>query len=301
MNITVIGESNIDIIVKPCCTDGFTVSSGGCRPSRIRFHHGGVARNIAHNLCLLGHDVRLMTVFGGDDFAARLIDDCECIGMDVSLSTRFEGEQSPIFLSFNNSEGEMQSAFSDVGLNRHMDLDWLKGKMPSINRTELVVADTLLSVEALAHLIDHCAVPLFVDTVSPPKAKRFAEALSLSERHGIHALKCNLAEAQAITKETDAIEAAKQLNDRGVSQVYLTIGSSGVIHCAKGVAKSFPALSATVQNTTGSGDAFFAGIIHAHTLGHFAEHAIPIGLEMAKRNLEAEEVVSGIKKNSETT
>ena len=60
MNITVIGEANIDITVRPDRKDA-VVSQMTCVPSHIAFHHGGVARNIAHNLCLLGHEVKLMT------------------------------------------------------------------------------------------------------------------------------------------------------------------------------------------------------------------------------------------------
>ena len=59
MKITVIGESNIDIAVSSLAEP----NSKGCTPGAIAFHHGGVARNIAHNLCLLGHEVRLVSVF----------------------------------------------------------------------------------------------------------------------------------------------------------------------------------------------------------------------------------------------
>ena len=118
MRITVIGETNIDISVRQHGTG----SHGGCTPADIRFHHGGVARNVAHNLCLLGHEVRLMTVMGGDDFAKRLAEECTAIGMDLALSSKFEMEKSPVFLSFNNEQGDIQSAVSDIGLNERLDL-----------------------------------------------------------------------------------------------------------------------------------------------------------------------------------
>lgn len=238
MKITVIGESNIDIAVRPYRA----FSATGCTPGNITFHHGGVARNIAHNLCLLGHKVRLMSVFGGNDFAERLISDCKQIGMDLSLSTQFKDAKSPIFLSFNNDVGDMQSAVSDVGLNERMDFDWLKEKIDVINQSELVVADTLLSVEALTYLIDYCKVPLYIDTVSPGKALRFAEAMQNSSKQSVFALKCNLSEAFAITGESEANEAAKTLNASGVKHVYLTMGSKGVVYCHNNEVDTFPAL-----------------------------------------------------------
>ena len=155
MKIAVIGESNIDIAVAPHAE----LNAKCCVPGDIAFHHGGVARNIAHNLCLLGHDVKLVSVFGDDDFAERMVADCKQIGMDLSLSDQFKEAKSPIFLSFNDNTGNMVSAVSDVSLNDYMDLDWLKDKMAAINTSDVVVADTLLSTNALAvpavFLVDH--------------------------------------------------------------------------------------------------------------------------------------------------
>ena len=288
MYATVIGESNIDITVVPQSD----ANSGGCTPSHIIFHHGGVARNIAHNLCLLGHKVRLMSIFGGDDFSTRLIDDCKRIGMDLSLSTRLKDEKSPVFLSFNDTTGNLKTGFSDIALNGKMDLAWLKGKISEINRSDVVVADTLLSAEALAFLIDHCVVPLYIDTVSPGKAIRFSEAQKTTKRHSVLAIKSNLIEALSLTGKNDATEAAKTLNHNGVNQVYLTLGAQGALHCAESISTHFPSLPATIKNVTGSGDAFFAGIIHAHSKGKNGKLAVPYGLEAAKITLECMEPVN---------
>lgn len=288
MKITVIGESNIDIAVVPCAEP----SAKGCVPGNIAFHHGGVARNIAHNLCLLGHEVKLVSVFGGDDFAERMIADCKRIGMDLSLSDQFEDTKSPIFLSFNDNTGNMVSAVSDVRLNDRMDLDWLKGKMEAINTSEMVVADTLLSTEALAYLIDYCKVPLFVDTVSPGKAIRFAEAMKISKKRYVYAVKCNMAEAFQITGEGKDIHAAKNMNSNGINNVYLTIGSSGVVYCSEGVVTTYPALPTPIVNVTGSGDAFFAGVIHAHAMGLVGKDAVPFGLKAAQHNIKSEAPVN---------
>lgn len=288
MKIAVIGESNIDIAVAPHAEP----NAKGCVPGNIVFHHGGVARNIAHNLCLLGHDVKLVSVFGDDDFAERMVADCKQIGMDLSLSDQFKEAKSPIFLSFNDNTGNMVSAVSDVSLNDYMDLDWLKDKMAAINTSDVVVADTLLSTNALAYLIDHCKVPLFIDTVSPGKAMRLDEAMRISEKHSVYAVKCNLAEAFQITGEHDDIQASKTMNDSGISNVYLTIGSRGVVYCSNGVVTTNPALPTPIINVTGSGDAFFAGVIHAHTMGHIGKDAVPFGLIAAQHNIKSEAPVN---------
>ena len=166
MNITVIGEANIDITVRPDRKDA-VVSQMTCVPSHIAIHHGGVARNIAQNLCLLGHEVKLMTVFGDDDFAKSLITDCNHLGIDLSLSAQYPYEKSPIFLSFNDETGNMQSAASDIALNDKMDVDWLKDKMETVNQSDLVVADTLLSADALSFLTSGESCPCALSATVP--------------------------------------------------------------------------------------------------------------------------------------
>ena len=288
MKITVIGESNIDIAVVPQSEP----MKNGCTPSQIRFHHGGVARNIAHNLCLLGHEVNLMTVFGGDDFAKSLIEDCKSIGMNLSLSSQYKDERSPIFLSFNDESGNMKSAASDIALNDRLDLDWLTSKMDLVNQSDLVVTDTLLSADALSYLMDHCEAPVYIDTVSPGKAIRLSEVLKKSKHASVFALKCNLAEAVALTGKNDAIEAIKGLNSKGINHVYLTLGSDGAIHCSENVVTAYPALPEKIVNVTGSGDAFFAGIIHANTVGVYGKEAVVFGLKAAQHNIKSEAPVN---------
>lgn len=288
MSITVIGEANIDVTVK---RHGDFLQ-GGCTPAEIQFHHGGVARNIAHNLSLLGQNVRLMTVFGNDVFASRLMEDCKNIGIDLSLSTQFQREKSPIFLSFNDEAGNMQSAVSDISLNQRMDLDWLKCKMDEINRSDLVVADTLLSSEALSYLVDYCKVPLYLDTVSPKRALLLSDVLSDVKKKSISALKCNQAEAVALTDANDPSEASKILNDKGIREVFVTMGEKGVMYGFDGKAVHFNSHLAQVVNAVGSGDAFLSGIVFAHANGLLAEKAVQLGLEAARITVESEEPCS---------
>ena len=61
MKICVIGGANIDITGKAA----FKFIYGDSNPGTVRLSLGGVARNIAHNLTLLGDEVNLLTIFGG--------------------------------------------------------------------------------------------------------------------------------------------------------------------------------------------------------------------------------------------
>lgn len=288
MNITVIGESNIDIAVRPHADP----IQGGCTPADIAFHHGGVARNIAQNLALLGHEVRLASVFGDDSFAQSMMEECERLDVDLSLSSQYKDVKSPLFLSFNDEMGNMQSAMSDIKLNQYLNLDWLRDRIDAINRSDIVVADTLLSAEALTFLIDHCLVPLYVDTVSANRALMLNEAFEKSWKKSVSVLKCNLAEAKAMTGTNEVDEAARRLVDKGIKEVYLTLGEDGVVFCSKKGIRHFEAIEAEAVNVTGSGDAFFAGVIHAHAIGISGEESVRFGLKAACHNVKSETPVN---------
>lgn len=288
MNITVIGESNIDIAVKP----HGTTRQGGCTPADIAFHHGGVARNIAHNLKLLGHEVQLATVFGDDRLGQSMMEECEQLGIDLSLSTQYENAKSPLFLSINDDIGNMQSAMSDIELNSYLNLDWLMARIDAINRSDMVVADTLLSTDALAFLLDHCLVPLYIDAVSPNRAMMLSEAMRKSWKKSFYALKSNLAEAQALTRFAQPEEATKALVSKGIKEVYLTMGEDGVAFRSQKEYRHFPAIEAEAVNVTGSGDAFFAGIIHAHAIGISGMASVGYGLKAACHNVKSEAPVN---------
>ena len=288
MKITVIGESNIDIAVVPHSEP----IAKSCTPGSIAFHHGGVARNIAHNLCLLGHEVQLATVFGDDNFAQDMMEECKQLGIDLSLSSQYMNAKSPIFLSFNDEVGNMLSAVSDIKINGCLNLDWIRNRIDAINCSDLVVADTLLSTDALTFLIDHCLVPLYIDTVSPNRALLLSNAFRNSWKKSVFTLKCNLAEAQAITGEKNAEDAAKQLISKGIKEVYLTMGEDGVCFCSAKAFRHFPAMEVEAVNVTGSGDAFFAGVIYAHAIGIMGEASVNYGLKTACHNVKCEAPVN---------
>jgi pseudouridine kinase len=186
----------------------------------------------------------------------------------------------------------MQSAVSDIALNGCLDVEWLRDRIDAINRSDLVVADTLLSIEALTFLIDHCLVPLYVDTVSPNRALLLTEAMKRSWKKSVYALKCNLAEAQSMTGTINPEDAIKLLCAKGIEEVYLTMGEDGVCFGSKKGSRRFAAIEVEAVNVTGSGDAFFAGVIHAHAIGIKGMESVDYGLKAACHNAKSEAPVN---------
>lgn len=268
--VTVIGGVNMDI--SAALTAPFVPADSV--PGQVTLGCGGVARNIAHNLRLMGHEVMFVSVFGGETFGDMCWHECQAIGLDLTLSERREGLRNGLYLCVNDQTGDMIAAVADTDIVDHLTPAFLEARLEAINASAAVVVDTNVPVETLIYLIDHCVPPLIVDAVSTAKAARVIKALECSNSRRLPVLKLNLLEAQSVTGCETAKRAADHLTAMGVEQVFITLGAAGV-YCSDGSRhEHYPATPTRVINTTGAGDAFVAGVVHSMVGGvHFPDCA----------------------------
>lgn len=286
--ISVIGGANVDL--SATLNDAFIASDSN--PGHIDIGYGGVARNIAHNLSLLGAQTQLLTVFGGDLFGGLLHDYCHQQGIDVHLSERESSVRTGVYLCINNHCGEMIAAVADTEAIRAITPEWLAKRSGEINQSEFIVADTNITEDTIRYLLENVTMPLFIDGVSTTKAHRVMNALRKCKLPYLHTLKLNLKEALAVTDSATYAEAAQHLLDAGVAHVYITLGSEGV-YCRNAAEEwLFPALPGDVVNTTGAGDAFLAGVVYAHAKGIEFPKTAQYGLMAARATLMSPKAVN---------
>ena len=274
MKICVIGGANVDITA----TSAQAFRVGDSNPGSVEVSWGGVARNIAHNLTLLGDQVELLTIFGGGLFGPVIAASCRELGIGVSHSEIAADGTNSFFVSINNADGELVGGVADMNATEGMTPAWLSQRLSVINAADAVVADANSSAEALAWLIDHCEKPLYLDAVSVAKAGRIREAVALSKRKTFFVLKCN------------ALENAVLSDIVGCQRRYVSVGAEGLKVEAEGRLYEFPALPCIVRNVTGGGDALLAGIVHAGPSASVEESA-RWGLECARRAVESPHAV----------
>ena len=275
MRVCVIGGANVDITAR----SEKTFRHGDSNPGRVNVSWGGVGRNIAHNLVLLGDEVELLTIFCGGVFGPMISEACRALGMDISHCEIAGDGHNSFFVSLNNPDGEMVGGIADMGATEGMDAPWLSSRADTINAADAVVADANLSPEALAWLIDNCSKPLYLDAVSVAKAARIAEAVGISRRKAFFSLKCNALEDDVLSGLS------------GISRRYVSVGAAGLRVEADGRHYSFPALPTKVVNVTGGGDALLSGIVHAGADAS-VEDAARAGLLCARCAVECPDAVS---------
>ena len=286
--ISVIGGANVDLSAS--LNDAFIAADSN--PGHIDVGYGGVARNIAHNLALLGTRPQLFTVFGGDLFGGLLLDHCKQQGIDVHLSERDSSQRSGIYLCINNHGGEMIAAVADTEAIRLITPEWLEKKAGEINRAEFIIADANISEDSLRWLMENVTAPLFIDGVSSTKAHRVVNALRKMKLPYLHTLKLNLKEALAVTNTSTYAQAAQALLNMGIAHVYITLSGEGV-YCRNAAEEwLFPILPGEIVNTTGAGDAFLAGVVFAHAKGIAFPQTAQYGLMAARVTLMSPKAVN---------
>lgn len=274
--ICVIGGANVDITA----TSAAAFQIGDSNPGSVVVSWGGVGRNIAHNLALLGDNVELITIFGGGVFGPVIAISCKELGIGISHSEIAKEGTNSFFISINNADGELVGGVADMNATEAMTPEWLQTRIDAINAADAVVADANSSAATLAWLIDNCQKPLYLDAVSVAKAARIKEAVAMSRKKALFALKSNALEYQVL----DGLKAA-------IDRIYVSRGAEGLQVYAQGKLYEFAALPCIVKNVTGGGDALLAGIVHAGPKASVEESA-KMGLLCARCAVESPNAVS---------
>ena len=284
----VVGGVNVDI----CGRSFHPLVEADSNPGRVSTSLGGVGRNIAHNMSLMGVDVRLLTAFGDDPNGQRVAASCSELGIDASHALRLAGETTSTYLYLTGPDGEMALAVSDMEVCRRITPAYLAGNLPLLQSAQVVVADANIPEESLRYLAQNSSAPLFVDPVSTAKAEKLRPILSQ-----IHTLKPNALEASILSgveihTNADVELAADRLLQMGVHRLFLSLGSRGVYAAMGSERLWLQNLPGTMVNTTGCGDAFMAALVWAYLEGMDLKDTALSGLAAAAVAMESPETIN---------
>ncbi len=261
-------------------------------PGTVRISLGGVGRNIAHNLALLGTRVQLLTAYGSDLYGERVAASCSELGIDLSHALRVPGEATSTYVYLADPQGEMALAVSDMAICQRITPAYLASQLPLLQNAQVVAADANLSAEALEYLADNCTAPLFVDPVSTVKAEKLRHILPK-----IHTLKPNRLEAELLSgvpirTAEDVAKAADRLTEMGVHRLFISLGAQGVYAAMDTQRVRLPNLPGRLVNTTGCGDAFMAALVWAYLEGMDLHDTALAGLAAGAIAMEAAETIN---------
>ena len=281
---------------------GVNMDIGGCsrsalvaedsNPGVVTMSMGGVGRNIAHNLSLLGTDVRMLTAYGDDLYGSRVAASCSELGIDMSHTLKLPGENTSTYLYITGPDGEMALAVSDMSICDRITPAYLAEKLALLQNAQVIVCDTNIPAESLAYLAENCDVPIFCDPVSTVKAEKIRPILGK-----LHTLKPNKLEAELLSgipirEKADVEKAAQALLDTGLRRVFISLGSEGCYGATHNGSMWMPNFPVNMVNTTGCGDAFMAAMVWAYLEGTELEGSLRAGLAASSIAIETTETIN---------
>jgi pseudouridine kinase len=259
----IIGGANMDIAGRP----DHDLVPRDSNPGTVRMSAGGAGRNIAHNMALLGCNVKFISAFGDDLHARELQDSCRSVGIEVKDSVTIPGAATSTYLFIMDETGDMQLAIADMAIYDRLTPSCLGRKLDLIERAALCVVDTNIPAESLQWLTEHVSVPLFCDPVSTAKAHKLDGILGK-----LHTIKPNQLEAQTLSgveihDEKTLHLAAQRLLDTGLEQVFISLDTRGLYCANRNLQFELPTFDSEVVNATGAGDSMMAAIAWAYLDG----------------------------------
>lgn len=258
MNAAVVfGGINVDIWGRPA----MALVPKDSNPGTVAMRPGGVGRNIAHDLRLLGLEVTLVAPIGGDIYASTIVDSCQSLGINLRHAPVFKDMRSSIYLYITDETGDMELAISDMELCSALTPELVAPILPAI-QADAAVVDANLPAETIQYICDNCTIPVYADPVSTVKAMKLKPVLPR-----LAAIKPNALEAECLTGEHDPERAARALVEMGVQRVFLSLGARGMIAADRRELMRLPGLATEVVNSTGAGDAATAAIVLAGIRG----------------------------------
>lgn len=252
--VVVIGGANVDVKARSSAQ----VIPATSNPGTVVTSAGGVARNIAHNLALLGMDTALISVVGADAYGQLILDETAKAGVDTSLVKRLPGSTG-VYVALLDSAGEMTGAISDMAILAHLTLSHADEQ--ALLQADIVIADCNLEVDLLRWLVNFCDTNgkrLLIEPVSVPKIMKLR-----SFPVKAYAITPNIDQLYALTGKTEINPAITALHAMGFANVIVHRGPDGAVVSSEGLPPQIiPALKGThITDVTGAGDAAVAGLV----------------------------------------
>jgi pseudouridine kinase len=279
--VVVVGGTNMDVVARTSAP----LVPATSNPGHTRISPGGVGRNIAACLGLLGAPVRLVSAVGEDAFgdeALRVTSQC---GVDVGAVRRLPGATGT-YTALLDDRGELVASVSDMAVVDRFEVGTLH-----LDDAALVVVDGNLAPAQVAKVRAAAAaadVPIAFEPVSVAKAARLA-----GEVQDFLLATPNADEVGALVGGGhDRWSAVQDLHDRGVEHVWMREGVRGSWVCSRGRAPvHLLAIPVEVVDVTGAGDAMLAAWVAAWLHGADPVEAARDGHRAAAATIESPHTV----------
>lgn len=247
---------------------------------------GGVSRNIAHQLALLGVPVQLISVFGNDSDGDWLKQVCRNAGVQLDAAITIDA-LSGKYTGILNVDGSLYTAFLTNAATHLITPEHLEWNIDLLKTASVLLCDANLSVESMEWLLGFSkttGIPFIIEPVSVPPASKLASV----DLRGLYLITPNEDELPVICHEPlpSTKKQVEELLDRGVQNVWLHNGIHGSTIISRDKTISLHASLVDVLDCTGAGDGSLSGFLLGKHLGKDDQECLKIAHTLAAEILQ---------------
>jgi ribokinase len=252
-NIIIIGSSNTDMVVKSAKLPlpGETILGG-----QFYMFPGGKGANQAVAAARLGGEVLFIARTGNDVFGKQAIEQFAREGIDTSCIHTDAQHPSGVALILVDAKGENVIAVAP-GANAQLGEKDIDNAASFISHAQVIMLQLEIPIATVTYAIRQMRQQGKKVILNPAPA----EALPEEVFQDLYLITPNETEAEILTgisvsNEATAAKAALALQEKGVSQVVITMGSKGAFVATTTSTQLIPAPKVEPVDTTAAGDVF---------------------------------------------
>ncbi len=283
MNIAVIGSVFVDIKGYP----GSTFIPGGRNAGKVRYIHGGVCRNVAEDLANMGLNPMFISLVDESGAAEDVLRRLNEHGVDTRYVRRSAGGMGTWLAVFDNNNDVYAS------ISQRPDMSSLLQVLQENGNEIFQTADSVLleldleqsTVDEIYRLKEKHGTRVYAAVSNIRIAMERREVLQATD-----CFVCNRQEAEMLFSEefsgadpvTLSVQLSGRVKDGRIPAMVVTLGGDGSIWADReGKFGVCAPQQVPVADTTGAGDAFFAGVAAGLTYGKTLPQACAIGTRVA--------------------
>lgn len=257
-------------------------------PAHVTKTAGGVSRNIAHQLALLGVPVQLISVVGDDSDGDWLKQSCSEAGVKMDAMITRKG-LSGKYTGILDADGSLFTAFLTNAAIHLITPEHLQNHRDLLETASYILADANINADTIEWLVSfsrETGIPFIIEPVSVPPARKLKD-LNLN---GLHLVTPNEDELPAMCKEKAFFtqQQVEELLNRGVQQIWLHNGKHGSALYSREKTIVLPAPDIEVVDCTGAGDGSLTGFVLGKYLGQSDEQCLRLAHTLSAEILQVQ-------------
>lgn len=256
--ILVVGSLNMDMVAN---VDHIPVVGETILTNTLTLVPGGKGANQAYAAGRLGADVTMLGAVGSDSYADMLMASLKSAGVEVESILRKEDVSTGVAMIAVNAEGD-NSIIVISGANAVLTPEDIETKLEILKESDIVILQLEIPLETVlytAKMAKSFGKMVILDPAPVPK--EFPEELY----QYVDIIKPNETELSMLTGLSsmgdDIAKGARELKNRGVRDVMVTLGDKGVyIDSEECGACLVPGHKVNAVDTTAAGDTFTSAL-----------------------------------------